>query len=290
MMSQHFLRIVLATLTTAALVTVTACAMTPTPAADALRVGHIHDLAFNTDGDLYIGTHTGVYRADAATDALTLVGDLSFDAMGLTVQQDTLYVSGHPDPTNLGPFTAPHIGLARFDSNAWTPVSLEGTTDFHVLATTPADPGLILGAPADRPVLWQSTDAGQSWNDSITPLVTRDVAIDTRDPNLITAITDDGVVVSENGGVSFMPLPDAPPLVLIAADPGPEQGLIGVDATGQVWTGTASGGPWSMAGHTGDQPSAIAIAPDGAIAYADQDGVFLSRDRSENPEQLPIQQ
>ncbi len=264
-------------------ITVTACAAVTedqaAPSAPTEPIQHVHDVAFDPVGALLVGAHTGVYRADLTGGEVSVVGGTAFDAMGLTVQGDSLLASGHPGPeSDDATFIAPNIGLVRHTESGWEQVSLAGITDFHMLATTPAAPEFILGLPSDRAVLAASTDAGQTWVD-LAALTARDISIDTVQPDVVTATTADGLMVSRDGGATFSPVQDAPVLVVIAADPTVQEGIIGVGTDGTIWTGsTAPGSSWSTAGRATGAAAAIAAAADGTVAIADEGGVRVTTD------------
>ncbi|WP_100812084.1 hypothetical protein [Microbacterium sp. BR1] len=259
--------------------TAAACNAAPDGEPDLKLIPHVHDVAFDQDSALLVGAHTGAYRIDLTTDEVSLVGGTSFDAMGLTVQADTLLASGHPAPDNQDDtFTAPNIGLVRHTETGWEQVSLAGITDFHMLAATPAAPDFLLGLPSDRAVLAASSDAGQTWTD-ISPLIARDISIDTVKADLVTATTPDGLTISRDGGITFTPLANAPALLVITADPTVEEGIIGVDADGTIWTGSSiEGAVWETAGNATGAASAIAASLDGAVAIADEGGVRVTTD------------
>lgn len=248
----------------------------PTPPA----ISHVHDIAFDVDDDLLVGSHDGVYQIDLETNEMSLLGDASFDAMGLTVQADTVLASGHPGPNSPDTFETPNVGLVRYTDPEWEVVSLAGITDFHAIAATPAAPELLLGLPSDRAYLTASTDAGETWHD-VTPLTARDLSVDTMQPNIVTATTPDGVMVSRDTGATFSPLANAPRLFIIAADPTIEEGLIGVDTDGTIWTGTTRpGGVWSIVGQATGVATAIAAEP-GTVAIADEGGLRVTDDGGE---------
>lgn len=266
-------------LATTIILTAAAC----TPASDSELsldlIPHVHDVAFDQDSALLVGAHTGAYRIDLTTDEVSLVGGTSFDAMGLTVQADTILASGHPAPDNQDDtFTAPNIGLVRHTETGWEQVSLAGITDFHMLAATPAAPEFLLGLPSDRAVLAASSDAGQTWTD-IGPLTARDISIDPMKADVVTATTQEGLMVSRDGGITFTAVANAPALLVITADPTAEEGIIGVDTDGTIWTGsTKEGAVWKTAGHATGAASAIAASFDGAVAIADEGGVRITTD------------
>lgn len=242
-------------------------------------IPHVHDVAFDPEGALLVGAHTGVYRVDPTTDDTSLVGKTTFDAMGLTVHAGTILASGHPDPANQDhTFTAPNVGLVRYSEAGWEQVSLAGVTDFHLLAATPAAPDFLLGLPSDRAVLTASSDAGQTWVD-VGPLTARDISIDTMKADVVTATTPDGLMVSRDAGITFTTVANAPALLVITADPTVEEGLIGVDADGTIWTGsTTEGAVWKTAGHATGVAAAIAANVDGLVAIADEGGVRVTTD------------
>jgi photosystem II stability/assembly factor-like uncharacterized protein len=277
-MSTHTRTLAAVTLAGALTLTAAACTAVPDSETSPALIPHVHDVAFDSDGALLVGAHTGAYRINLTTDEVSLIGT-AFDAMGLTVQGDTLLASGHPAPDNQDDtFTAPNIGLVRHTDTGWEQVSLSGVTDFHMLATTPAAPEMVLGLPADRAVLAGSTDAGQTWTD-LVPLTARDISIDTTRADIITATTPDGLMVSRDGGTTFSPVPNAPALLVITADPTVEEGVIGVDTDGTIWTGTTKpGAVWRTAGHATGVASAIAASPDGTVAIADEGGVRVTTD------------
>ena len=266
-------------LATTLALTAAACTAVPDSETSLDLIPHVHDVAFDLDGALLVGAHTGAYRVDLATDDVSLVGETSFDAMGLTVQADTILASGHPAPDNQDDtFTAPNIGLVRHTETGWEQVSLAGVTDFHMLAATPAAPDFRLGLPSDRAVLAVSTDAGLTWTD-VGPLTARDISIDTMKADVVTATTPDGLMVSRDGGVTFAAVANAPGLLVITADPTVEEGIVGVDVDGTIWTGsTKEGAVWKAAGHATGVASAIAVSFDGAVAIADEGGVRVTTD------------
>lgn len=246
-------------------------------------LGHVHAMSFTSAGDLVVGSHHGVYSIDLDDGNADLVGDVIFDAMGMTLNSDDVYVSGHPGAETDDVFVAPNIGLAQYSpTTGWESVALAGQTDFHGLAATPADPDLIVGLPADRPALAVSTDGGTTWSDA-AEIEARDVIIDAADPDRIMATTADGPLISRDGGAVFTPMKDAPLLVVITSDPGRDGGFLGIDAEGAIWSGsTEEEQAHERLGHSTGNPSAIARDPDsGTIAVADGRGIAISTDEGD---------
>lgn len=241
-------------------------------------IQHIHDIAFSSNGELLVGSHDGVYAVDLETGGTALVGDVEFDAMGLTAQGENIYVSGHPGRDAHDSFVAPHIGIVKHSAETgWEQVALAGTTDFHNLSTTPANPDFIVGLPSDRAVLLRSTDAGRTFTEA-SALSARDVSIDIDDPNVLTATTADGLVVSRDGGDTFSPLA-GPTLVVISPDPTREAGIVGIAPDGELWIGsTAPDAEWTSAGVVEGGAAAVVVSDDGAIAVAGESSVVITRD------------
>ncbi|MEV8252334.1 hypothetical protein AB0O95_00050 [Rhodoglobus sp. NPDC076762] len=261
---------------------VVACSPAPgSPSSAPPTIQHIHDIVFSSNGDLLIGSHDGVYAVELDTGDTSLVGDVAFDSMGLAAQGETIFVSGHPGADNHDSFVAPHIGLVKHTVEVgWEQLSLAGTTDFHNLGTTPADPDFIVGLPSDRPVLLRSNDGGRTFADA-SELSARDISIDSDDANVLTATTADGLVVSRDGGDTFSPLA-GPTLVVISPDPTREGGIVGVAPDGELWIGsTAPDAEWTSAGIVEGGAAAIVVNVDGAIAVAGESSVAISRDGGE---------
>ncbi len=138
-MSTHTRTVAAVTLAATLTLTATACTAVTDSGAPSASIPHVHDVAFDPDGALLVGAHTGAYRVDLTTDEVSLVGETTFDAMGLTVLGNTILASGHPGPDNQDDtFTSPNIGLVRYTDTGWEQVSLAGVTDFHMLANSPA--------------------------------------------------------------------------------------------------------------------------------------------------------
>ncbi|TQO19571.1 hypothetical protein FB472_1138 [Rhodoglobus vestalii] len=241
-------------------------------------IQHIHDIAFSSNSELLVGSHHGVYAVDLDTGDTALVGGVEFDAMGLAAQGENIFVSGHPGKDNHDSFAAPNVGLVKHHSETgWQQVSLAGTTDFHNLSTTPANPDFIVGLPSDRAVLLRSTDAGRTFTEA-SALSARDVSIDSGDPNVLTATTAEGLVVSRDGGDTFTPLA-GPTLVVIAPDPTRDGGIVGIAPDGELWFGSTDiDAEWTSAGIVEGGAGAVVVSDDGAIAVAGESSVVITRD------------
>jgi hypothetical protein len=140
------------------------------PASDPAPV-HVHGLGVNPrDGALFIATHTGLFRAPPGGQRATRVAGRYQDTMGFTVVgPDSFLGSGHPDLREKLP---PFLGLIRSNDagETWTPVSLVGKADFHILEALGKR---LYGFGADfqtrREQLLVSRDGGRRWSPATLP-------------------------------------------------------------------------------------------------------------------------
>lgn len=225
--------------------------------------GHVHQLAYDLDGALVLGTHGGVVRLDAAGP--TVLGD-PFDAMGLARTADGWVASGHPAPGSDAPAD---LGLlASPDAATWSTVSLGGEVDFHRLS---AGGRTVAGIAAHDGLLRVSTDGGLTWR--VEPdLRAADVAV-SADGAAIVATTQEGPMRSVDGGASFAAIPDAPLIGLVAWE---GERLWGIAPDGTVAVGGLEGS-WRTAGSLGEPAGALA-AKDGRVAALLADRVVESTD------------
>lgn len=245
-------------------------------------LGHVHALAFDDAGELFVASHHGVYAIDAAERTAELVGGVEFDAMGMAGAGEDLLASGHPGDLPDDVFVPPDIGLVRHTpERGWESVALAGQTDFHGLATSDAAPDVVAGLPTDRDALAVSEDGGTTWTDRAT-VEARDLAVDHVDPAIVVVTTEDGPLVSRDAGRTFAPVEDAPLLVVVAADPTREGGVVGVAADSTIWRGSAvTPGTFERLGASQGPAVAVAVHPVRgglAVAVADDRGVVVSDD------------
>ncbi|MGF1661280.1 MAG: F510_1955 family glycosylhydrolase [Kineosporiaceae bacterium] len=226
------------------------------------EIDHVHGLAVGAAGDVLAGTHSGVVRL--GTDgSVEPVGRSRDDFMGMTGDPDTgrLWSSGHP---GRGSDLPDPVGLLVSDDGGvtWRPVSLTGDVDFHALGAS-GDRVVGSGGPAG---LLVSEDGGRSWREG--PALAAAAIVVAGDE--VWATTADGVQHSTDGGFSFRPVPDAPPLVLLsrAAD----GSMWGIDETGVAWRSPVGGG-WESRAVVGAVEAMVAAGPD--LAYAVRDGKLL---------------
>ena len=74
---------------------------------------HVHGLGVNpADDQLYVATHTGLFRLDGETPVR--IADRYQDTMGFTVAgQNRFLGSGHPETFHFGPHQCGSKGIAR---------------------------------------------------------------------------------------------------------------------------------------------------------------------------------
>lgn len=243
----------------------TAAGTGPVPAES--QWGHAHNLT--VDGDrLLLGTHEGLWQQSPGQPA-RLLSDPPFDVMGLVVTGRRLLASGHPGE---GQDLPADLGLREStDGGAtWAGVSLEGQVDFHRLS---AAGNVILGLSAHDGRLLRSTDGGRTWTDLGTPPLF-DLAIDPADADHVVGTTEQGPVVSTDGGATFGPIPGAPLVALLAWTP---KTLYGVAPDGGVHRSTDGGSTWQTTGNVPGQPAALA-ADAGRVVVLAGDTIVESTD------------
>ncbi|WP_149359374.1 F510_1955 family glycosylhydrolase [Lolliginicoccus suaedae] len=235
-------------------------------------LAHIHGIAINpADGEVYAGTHHGVYRVAAEGD-LELISENTDDYMGFTVVgADHFLGSGHP--AERAPGMDPHLGLIESTDGGrtWDTLSLEGEADFHALEH---QNGRVLGLNSVSGQLLSSTD-NKTWT-VLTELSAYDIAVSPLDNDEILATTPDGLARSRDEGKTFEPVPGAPSLVLLSW---PENGpLVAVDAESTVYISSDSGETWQEREALTDRPQALFASADGEILVATEHSIFRSSD------------
>lgn len=217
---------------------------------------HLHGLAVDpTNPDAYwLATHDGLVRADEQ-GRWQKVGRVQFDLMGFSAspaEPEVFYSSGHPGPGMNMPNPL-GVVVSRDGGLTWEPVSLAGEVDFHVMAVSGADPGLIYGWYGK---LFRSQDQGKSW----TTLEAAELVHQGQGPlgfsphptdrNQLLAATTAGLQWSADQGASWQILlpgvvtaaaynPGAPSEILAylleGGPPGLEPGLVRSRDGGKSW-------------------------------------------------------
>lgn len=238
---------------------------------------HIHGLAVNpADDELYIATHTGVFRLDGSSAIRQ--GRLIQDTMAFTITgPDRFLGSGHPDIRNdtiLEPGMRGLLGLIESTDRAvsWTGRSLAGEVDFHALASAHDQ---LYGADATGGRFLVSADL-KNWETRSVGIELTSIGVDPADADHIVATGAIGTVDSRDGGRTWTPAAAAPFLVVLTWS---SVGLFGVDPIGAVHHST-DGQVWEARGllpaGAGVPSTAVAVdAGSGAVYIATEDSRVL---------------
>ena len=247
---------------------------------------HVHGLGLDPgDGALFIATHTGLYRVEKSETKAERVGDRYQDTMGFTIAASGLFLgSGHPDARDLQSGTPPLLGLVRSKDagETWTPVSLSGEADFHVLRYLG---NRVYGYDATNDRLMGSGDAGKTWTEHRVPAPIVDLAADPENPEHIVATTagelpgSQGLQDSGDGGKTWGKLGDQVGLLVWPSVPS----LYLVDARGFVSVSRDSGKSFNIVGEIGGEPAALMAIDSRELYVALHDGTIkVSHDAGAN--------
>jgi photosystem II stability/assembly factor-like uncharacterized protein len=235
---------------------------------------HVHGLGVNpADGALFVATHTGLYRVAEGERKAERVGDRYQDTMGFTVVGPNRFLgSGHPDINEAREKNLPSLlGLIESTDKgeSWTPISLLGEADFHVLRF--ADER-VYGYDATNDRLLVSGDHGRSWKELEKPGPLVDLAVDPTNGGRIVAASagglEEGLFESRDGGESWKWVSKA---VGLLAWPGR---LYLVAGGGQVFASRDGGRRLDHRGEIGGQPAALAAEGPNELYVALHDGTI----------------
>ena len=256
---------------------------TPTSSGDAPEqespFGHVHGLGVNpADDRLYVATHVGVFRE---TDSgFERIADRWQDTMAFTVAgPDRFLASGHPDTREDKPT---HLGLIESTDAArtWTPLSLEGEADFHVLDLV----GDRLYGFNSLTGTLMTTEDMQRWDDLLRAPVL-DLAADPQAPEELVVADQRGVLMRLEAGGQPEAIEGAPQVGFL--DWSPAGDLAGLGPAGQVWLSQDGGTSWTEVGAVPGTPQAVSVDADPWHAASDQ-GLFSSTDRGRSWEPVPL--
>lgn len=198
-------------------------------AADVGEIPHIHGLAVDPrdSSTVWIGTHGSLVRVTAGR--WTRVGRQTYDMMGFNVHPDqpgVLLTSGHPGPGDRRPNPL-GVEISRDGGQSWQPLALAGGADFHAMTISRADPRhMYAWNVSGRVGLYRSRDGARTWEYLGDRLPGRIFSL-TAHPaksSVLLAGTDRGLLVSEDGGMSWQahPSPDVlnVPITAVEFHPG----------------------------------------------------------------------
>ena len=231
---------------------------------------HVHGLGIDpADGALFIATHTGLFRVGKTEKVAERVAGRYQDTMGFTVVGPHRFLgSGHPDLRTKQP---PYLGLISSTDagDSWSPISLYGQADFHVLESAG---DRIVGYGSDFKTrlaqLLVSDDGGRTWSERRAPVPLIDLAISPADDDLWVATGEQHAWRTRNGGRTWAIL--AAPGGLLAWR---GSQLFHADFTGAMSVSTDAGKTWQRRGKIGGTPSALAAEQD-ALYVALHDGAI----------------
>jgi photosystem II stability/assembly factor-like uncharacterized protein len=170
---------------------------------------HIHAIAVAPErpGALYLATHDGLFLATPDGEAQRISQGRD-DLMSLArdpAAPEVLYASGHPlGGGNLG------LVQSRDGGRSWSRVSPGGErpVDFHALVVSPADPRVLYGHFESVHV---TRNAGRSWTrQPRVPAKVYALAASARDPEVVYAATQAGLLSSADGGRRWQTVSDSP--------------------------------------------------------------------------------
>lgn len=160
----------------------------------------IHGVGMFLSGNvdtLYLATHQGLFEKTNA--GWQRAGNDNADLMGFSMNHETntMYSSGHPKTGgNLG------FRVSEDNGDSWKTISKVKDTpvDFHAMAASQAQKGLIYGSPGGGYELFVTSDNGASWSSPDIPNQIMSLAADPLDPNKVYAGTKSGLYVSNDQG------------------------------------------------------------------------------------------
>jgi len=238
----------------------------------AVTLTHVHGLAYSADGKLLmVPSHHGlaIYSGGKWSKA----AGPAHDYMGFAATRTHIYSSGHPAP---GSGLRNPFGLIRSKDGggSWDKLSLEGESDFHLLATGWNTNAVYVWNPEPnsrmgRTGLHYTLNNGFQWQHAAAAGLSgepRALAVHPSDAKTLAAATSTGVYVSRDAGASFKPLAQG------------EQGLsVCFDLDGKhLWYGTYAAAPrLARAELQSGKTGAVTLPPlsRDAVAYIAQNPV-----------------
>jgi hypothetical protein len=232
--------------------------------------GHVHGLGVNpADGALFIATHAGTYRVSRDSRQAQRVGESRQDTMGFTVVgPNRVLGSGHPDPRAMREEDLPpNLGLmeSRDGGRTWTPISLLGEADFHVLRARGTQ---VYGFDATNGRLLVSANGGRIWSRLPIPGPLIDLVVHPQRPSTLVATTESGLIASASGGRSWRTRGNR---IGLLAWPVATRLLL-VDGVGRVYASRDAGRRWRPLGDIGGPPAAFVAESRRQLYVALHDG------------------
>ena len=227
-------------------------------------VRHVHALGVSSrNGALFVAGHTGVYRIDSGALAPTRVSNRSQDTTGLAIVHGNRFLGSGHSGSGEGDKPKSRLGLIQSNDGGkrWTPVSLAGRADFHVLRARSSE---IVGYDASSGNVLTSRDGGTSWRRHRFEGRLVDLVIAPGRSRMLLATAPAQLLISRDGGRSWgsvaettglLAWPSRRRLYLLASD-------------GRLWVSPDVGRRWRGRGQVGGHPVAFAAYGDGRLMYA----------------------
>lgn len=186
---------------------------------------------------VFVATHDGLVRG--VDGAWARVGGMRDDLMGFSAhpqESGTFWTSGHPrGGGNMGVRQSMDGGVS------WR-VLWDEPVDFHAMAVSPADPGVLWGSYGRQ--LYGSQDAGRSWSVvGPAPPGLRALSAHPAEPGTLFATSQDGIVRSLDAGRSWSALVDLPAYA-VAFDP-TRPDVVYAGGADALWKSLDGGATWN---------------------------------------------
>ncbi len=236
-------------------------------------LSHVHGIVEDPAGEGFLlGTHEGIFTVTWDGELGPRLADTDFDAMGLTVVDDTLVVSGHPGRNTPPELGTPNLGIIRSADNGttWEPTAFTGEKDFHAL--TAGLDGTLYGVATDASEVLTSSDGGATWQSTGASVYAMSIAADAA--GRVIASTSEGLMVSTDRAVTFQEWAGAPRLVGLSSSPDHNR-VVGIGSQGKIWTTTAGAQNWYEVGTAHGTTQAVTITNNGDILVVDDSGLTL---------------
>lgn len=238
---------------------------------------HVHGLGVNpADGALFIAAHTGLFRRAEGSGTARRVAGRWQDTMAFTIVGPNRFLaSGHPDGREKLP---PFLGLVSSDDagKTWTPRSLLGEQDFHVLEAR----GRTVYGYGDNwetraGALLVSSDGARRWSTRRRAPQIHDLAIDPRTPDAALAAAPRGLFVTTDAGRTWRRRRSRSGLIEWPA----ARALYVADRAGRVWLSRDGGAQLERRGEIGGPPHAFLATA--KTLYAALEGGTIKRSDDE---------
>lgn len=158
-------------------------------------LSHIHQVRVSGK-TILLGTHEGLFIM-RNKKTVVRVGNEIFDVMGLSIDGNRFYASGHPGPETklLNP-----VGLLQSENGgkSWRKISLEGKVDFHLLESLGSE---LYGADSQSGNLLYSKNYGKNWSSRGENLFS-DIAINPTYKNSALALAKGKLVTTKKSFLS----------------------------------------------------------------------------------------